>query len=148
MELPGRSDWGQPPEHKAAGAAGSIHCSRDLIYANTGASRPGTMECLNPLRQGEEESPHPHLTLVNAKLDPALKEQPSILRTKAFLNKPGSLFFKRSSPGGRGQPGAVEAVGNFQECTANWRKPRGMMGVIWLPWKGIRTEPLRTTVDY
>lgn len=74
-ELPGRSDWGQPPEHKAAGAAGSIHCSRDLIYANSGASRPGTMECLNPLRQGEEESPRPHLTLVNAKLDPASKER-------------------------------------------------------------------------
>lgn len=74
MELPGRSDWGQLPEHKVAGAAGSIHHSRDLIYANTGASRPGTMECLNPLRQGEEESPHPHLTLVNAILDPASKE--------------------------------------------------------------------------
>ena len=65
MELPGRSDQVQPPEQRVAGAAGSIHSPRDLMYANVEANRPGTMECLNPPRQGEEESPHPHLTRVN-----------------------------------------------------------------------------------
>lgn len=77
MELPGRSDWGQPPEQRVAGAAGSIHSPRDLIYANVEASRLRTIECLNPLRLGEEESPHLHLTLVRfvkAKLTPASTE--------------------------------------------------------------------------
>lgn len=77
MELPGRSDGGQLPEQRVAGAAGSIHNPRDLIYANAGASRLGTMESLNPLRQGEEEGPPLHLSLVRfvkAKLTPASAE--------------------------------------------------------------------------
>lgn len=115
MELPARSDWGQPPEQRVAGAAGSIHSPGDLMYANVETSRPGTMDCLNPLRQGEEPSPHPHLT--RHPQNGGLTEQ---TRNPFYQNKQP---WRESShlPGGHPAPTRAlpslelaEAVGNIQ----------------------------------
>lgn len=62
---------------------------------------------------------------------------------KASLHKSGSPFFKRSNlegeatlawktphtPNSLAQPEAAKTAGNIQGCSANWRKPSGMMGV-------------------
>lgn len=61
MELPGRSDWGS-----ALGTRGgrcsraSIPSPKDLMYANAGAIRPGTIADLIPPQAGEGESPRSH----------------------------------------------------------------------------------------
>lgn len=160
MELPGRSDWGQPPEQRVAGAAGAIHSPRDLMYANVEACRLGTMECLNPLRLGEEESPHLHLTLVKAKLTPAPTEwKPPCTNQDPFSSKGAALEGEatltwRTSHTHKSltQPGAAETVGNMQGCSANWKKPSGRMGVSEASFgysqKRIRTERLRATIHY
>lgn len=92
MELPGRSDRGQPLEPRAAGAArATIPSPRDLIYANTGAIRPGTIEPLNPPRQWEGEHCRPHPSpLAKAELQ---MEHP---QKGDLLHKPRILFPQRA----------------------------------------------------
>lgn len=119
MELPERSDWGQPSDSRAAGAArASFPSPRDLMYANAGAVRPGTIEDLNPPgKGGGEPTPLP--------LAKASAEQ--------RYSCTGQGLFKLCSPGGSPGRGAGKPRRSFYRnlgsawCWGGWEEPSGIL---------------------